>query len=323
MRSLAIFYLILFSTFSDYVVIATNSRMVWGDFLFYIFLGILCFSSGYLLSDRYHFYNLRQVFSFYYRRLARLYPFYWITLTIFLILDMIPFQTYLNNLLATNSIYFESLEILWFLSLILNFYLLFPFFTYHYHPWRALIILGLFYIIAWSIFEDLNIDFDNKLILFLPLFFLGIIVARHHVFNIFINQGLLPLAALFSIIVLANYHDQIALKDSVFEKIVPMMIAILGIPILYAIARILRVIFQKTQKTLGCPEIIRKAFNFMGYSSFSVYLLHRIVFNTGLEIYQPANDIKTLLYLGGGLLPITFLLAYGYQRSIDYMISKL
>lgn len=323
LRSLAILYLIILSILSEYVAAIANARILWQDFLFYISLGIICFSSGYLLGDRYYFSNVRQIFAFYYRRFTRLYPFYWITLTILLILDIIPSQIYLNNLTTTHSIYDEPLEILWLVSLILNLYLLFPLFTYHYNFGKIWIILSAFYTISWSILDDLNLDFNNKINLFLPVFVLGIVVARHQFLRTLIHHGFASVISMLVLVALGYFYDEVMMDDSILENFIPGMIAILGIPIFYRISRILRASYQKIQKIICHPQLITKILNFIGYSSFSAYLLHRIIFNTGLELYRPDHGIKTLLYLGAALLPITFLLAYGYQRSINYIISKL
>jgi peptidoglycan/LPS O-acetylase OafA/YrhL len=323
LRSLAILYLIIFGLLSDDVITISSFRVIESDFLFYISLGILCFSSGYLLSDRYHFSDIRQIFLFYCHRLTKLYPFYWITLTIFLILDMIPLQTYLNSLLTTHIVYVESLEILWLVSLILNLYLLFPLFAYHYHFGRILIILSAFYMVSWSIFDDLSIDFENsKLILFLPVFVLGSVVARHQFLRYWMYHRFVSMISILMIIILSRFYDKIFLENSILANLAPTIIAISGIPFLYAIAHFMRSIFQEIQRLNCYPKIITKIINFTGYSLFSTYLLHRIVLNAGLEIYHPPNDLKTLLYLGMGLLPTTVLIAYGYQRSIDYIVSK-
>ena len=58
------------------------------------------------------------------------------------------------------------------------------------------------------------------------------------------------------------------------------------------------------------------------YTSYVAYLLHRIAFHLGAQLYSPTEMVPALLYFECAVLPVTFLAAYGIQKGYDWILRK-
>ena len=67
----------------------------------------------------------------------------------------------------------------------------------------------------------------------------------------------------------------------------------------------------------------RRVIRLAAYSSFAMYLLHRITFGIGLSLYEPSTVATSLLYLVGVILPATGVASYAAQRAYDTIAAKV
>jgi peptidoglycan/LPS O-acetylase OafA/YrhL len=75
-------------------------------------------------------------------------------------------------------------------------------------------------------------------------------------------------------------------------------------------------------KTLA-PFLNNKLVFMLSYSSFSLYLVHRITFGIGRMLYYPQTVLSSIIYLAFVLLPITIAISYIFQMSYDNIIQKI
>ena len=59
----------------------------------------------------------------------------------------------------------------------------------------------------------------------------------------------------------------------------------------------------------------------LSYSSYALYLLHRVLFLLALELFFPRTAAGALGYLAGVVLPFTILVAYGVQLGYDRLLN--
>lgn len=307
LRAGAILYIVGFWHLLDYVQPSRLHKFAVTELLTYGVLGLFCFISGYLLANRYTLQNWKEVARFYQRRLLRLYPMYWIALVGFLSLGMIDQDIFLRTVFATNMIWFTSLPTLWFVALILTFYGITPLYLVRYSVLKTVgLTLGLYVLLLIPILLKLPY-IDYRFPLFLPAFAFGLAVGRHpQTRRWFGHPGILGAAIVGFVVAVIRFGQPLDAGILWFLVIDLAMIA--SIPCLWSIG---------DRITPLVPDHLR---SFLSYSSFAIYLVHRLVFRVGLLAYQPDTLYGTLFYLVVVLLPITIIIAYLFQRIYDAII---
>ncbi|MGF1570480.1 MAG: acyltransferase family protein [Nodosilinea sp.] len=308
LRSAALLYIIGFWHLSEYAAPHTFPERLTSGLVTYGVLGIFCFISGYLLTKHTRFHYPRQILHFYQKRWVRVYPMYLLTLTLFLSLNLIDGRTYLKSFFATNMIYYEPVMTLWFVSLILTLYLLLPLYVYRYSLSRTVFLtLGLS-LLFWLIATSGLPWIDHRLPLFLPIFVLGIMAAKHSSVYRLIRQPWFVLICACVLVALVALGANLPQEPLAKFTIVYGVMAI-SIPAYYGLAG-------------GLAKLNISSFlPFLTYSSFAAYLIHRIVFHFGVLVYQPLTPVSSWLYLVFFLLPLTLVLGYFYQKMYDFIVS--
>lgn len=69
-----------------------------------------------------------------------------------------------------------------------------------------------------------------------------------------------------------------------------------------------------------CPRVTSIIVN-ISYSSFCMYLFHRIIFNIMLDVYRPETDILILIYLYIIAVPIVIFASYFIQTRYDSLLN--
>jgi len=268
------------------------------------FLGLFAFLSGYLLSRRALFRSVRDVGSFYFRRLVRIYPLYLAALTGFLALKIVSTADYVRSALLLNTLLNTPLQTLWFISTIFVLYLLMPALVHRFSTIKTLLLTGILWGALMVIHHTTDLV-DERLPQYLVAFAAGIIVAKRPDVESWLREplasgaGMLVLVATFTLYPQAGDVLKVAVADATI---------LAAIPLFLHLGRLL------------ARWIPRPIVQFGSYTSFVAYLLHRISFHLGAQLYRPTGMVPALLYFECAVLPVTFLAAYGIQKGYDWLV---
>ena len=271
-------------------------------------LGLFVFLSGYLLASRYRLENLRDVGRFYLRRVVRIYPMYVMALAGFAWLDIIDWNTFSRSLFLANMFFGPKLLTLWFIAMIFVLYLIAPLYLYAYRGWRNLA-LTLVLFAGLLVLGLRGRGVNMNLPLYLPAFAAGIAVARTERLRNGLGNPWAAVAGLLCFLALFPLYRGI--KDPLQNVLVADLIIFSILPICWWAGRMLAQVLP------------RRPVLFLSYSSFCLYLTHRMVLHLGIVWYEPMTVGASVLYLWGVLLPAAILIAYGLQRLYDAAIDRL
>ena len=296
------------------------------DFILYISLGIIIYISGYFLSK--HNPNLdtkEKVMTFARKRLLRIYPLYLIALLLFILTyDMDTFEI-LSHVFLVNTIIGNSVETLWFVSMICLFYFLFPLIVYYSSIkkviLRSLIIFFLFNLLILFSFGNMTdhfIKINYRLIIFWPTFIFGVIIGTSERFSKMIERSnVILIGLLLSIIIIPIVtFDIIQIFSNNkwlnfgIDTYLWMSFTFFIIPCILFISRLI-------SKYVKNRFIIH-----MSYISFSLYLFHRIIFVSLLRVYEPESNPMKILYLYLVGTPLIIVFSYILQRFYNKCIYR-
>ncbi len=275
-----------------------------------ISLGMLIFISGYFLSKNYPSLNqLTEVSQFIKKRFLRIYPLYIISLIMFFVVfQEMNIINFVSHVFLVNLFFGYYSLTLWFVSLICFYYLLYIVMAFKYNNRKYYRIVAVLFSIL--ICEKIVLGvFNTSLVLYLPVFLFGINSARFD--KDFIKKIESPfwiaIQVLICCVLLCLYSYWPYKLRVLFQW---------G----FTITSIYPLLFfgKKITDLINKNKLIKN----LSYSTFCMYLFHRIIFTFVLTIYQPGSNWRTVLYLYAVGVPLTYLLAYSVQRSYDYLIDR-
>lgn len=270
-------------------------------------MGLLCFISGFMLSKRHIFDDSHEIVNYYKRRFFRIYPLYFVVLTIYLLMGIITIDTYWKSVLLTNMIIREPLLTLWFISMMFIFYAVVPIFLHNYSTIKALLLLVLLWggLMIVHHFTDL---IDLSLPLYIVPFVFGMIVARDTILKkVLENNQLLLFCTVTLLCVLWFFPPQ----TGIVQIIVLDIGLIASIPIFLPFGR-----YMSNQLPL-------KLIEFLSYASFLTYLSHRVLYALGGKLYHSPNKLIALFYYGCLVLPAMIVISYYLQLAYDKLMGEV
>jgi peptidoglycan/LPS O-acetylase OafA/YrhL len=140
---------------------------------------------------------------------------------------------------------------------------------------------------------------------YLVAFVAGILVAKRPEVESWLRE---PLAAGAGLLVLVATFTLYLQARGVLKVVVADAAILAAIPLLVHLGKLL-------DKWVPHPIV-----QLGSYISFVAYLLHRISFHLGAQLYNPTQMIPALLYFECAVLPVTFLAAYGIQKGYDWIL---
>jgi len=300
LRSFAILYIVGFWHLHPYY-----SRFT--SLLTYCVLGLFLYISGLLLSTQYRYDKLGNIFHYYKRRFFRIYPLFFISLTVFLLMGIIDRDTYFKSAFLTNMLIPKHLMTLWFITMLGIFYLIVPLFLYNYSCWKTILLMCL----CWAglvIIHSLTGCIDLRLPMYLVPFVLGIMTARSSA--IIINSAMRSryLQGLCGAVFLVALW-QYSVGHEVTQLIVVDMAIVSSIPLFISLSGLL---------TKWLPS---QLLEFISYASFVMYLSHKILFALSGKLYHSLNFLTQVFYYGCFVLPATIVLSYFIQLVYDKLIT--
>jgi peptidoglycan/LPS O-acetylase OafA/YrhL len=269
-----------------------------------IVLGLFAFVSGFLLARAPMRLRAPEIGRFYARRLLRIYPLYLLALLAFWVLGMADRSTALKAALGMSMVYGPAPPTLWFITMILEFYLVAP----------LLIALrgrpALFVLAALGLFGVAAVcgsaaNGDIRLAEYFPAFALGVYWANHGE-RTSMRTALWVCAAT----VAAWAWSLAAGSDPQYS--------LAGIPLVTCGG--LAAFLLAGRLTLSPHGALARAATLVSYASFAMYLFHRIVYKGLHALYDPASPGLGLAWLLLVGLPLVVLVSFLMQRACDALL---
>ena len=311
LRSLAMVYIVGFwhplaasHLFGD--LFYTNTTIL----LSFCFLGLFCFISGFLISKqrRAGFGSFKEVAAFYGRRVARLYPLYLLACVGFYATGLIPKEDFLAGISLSGAVRNINIMTLWFVNVIIVFYLLTPLLLFRFQWKRNLCLCLALYAVLIALAKGKCID--PRLAHYFVIYAAGVLLAQAARAQEWVRRQGWKLLPLFLIAGWLAMNKELV-HGKTLRFVLTDMAVLMSMPVLLALGRF-----------LACT-LHARLISWVSYSSFALYLFHRLIFNAAHAYYLPKELGSMLLYEVGVLLPISLVIAYGIQAAYDAIHTKL
>ena len=198
---------------------------------------------------------------------------------------------------------------LWYVTMILLFYILVPFLLYNYDVKKIILLSTIIFVFLTFLYWKTSF-INVRLLYYFPIFIFGLIVSRKNKLqSMFANYKVLAISVVFLAMVFSLFY----LNES-FHWFINILVIAFGIfaslPVIWALGKLCVNIFNK------------KIIQVVSYSSFCMYLTHRIIL-LGVNYYKPTSPVLSYLYLLCVWLPLIVLISYFVQRYYDLGIKKI
>ena len=272
--------------------------------LSFCFLGLFCFISGFLISKqrRTGFNNIKEVGRFYWRRLARLYPLYLLACIGFYTTGLIPKTDFLAGIFLSGAVLNINIMTLWFVNVIMIFYVLTPLLLFRFQMKRNFWLSCGIYAALFFLAKGRCID--PHLAHYFIIYAAGVLLAQSPRAQEWARlQGwkLLPVFLIIGWLAL----DKQLIHNKLHRFILTDIAVLASMPVLLMLGRVLAGIINA------------RLISIVSYSSFALYLFHRLIFNVAHAYYAPKTVGALAFYEIGVLLPIAIVIAYGIQAAYD------
>jgi peptidoglycan/LPS O-acetylase OafA/YrhL len=305
LRALSVLYIVGYWHLFNYVQGFPGYANLGTEGLKDIILGTFTFTSGYLLAGKALQLQWAEVFTFYRRRLLRIYPLYAAALLLFLMAGLTEKTVAVKGLLLISMFAPPAPPTLWFITMIMIFYLVAPLMIHTAErPFSFLVLCGLM-VAGLVVFHRLVNPLDLRILLYFPAFALGVAVARQPILRQGIQRGRWPLTLLA---LLSYLPFQVGSEGSLPGVGLLLPLTLIGTLVLFA----------QAEHYLGRrPNMLIFA---ISYASFCLYLFHRLVYKLLYTIYFPDAPLDQFIYLLGlgfsSALVLSYLIQKGYDQSL-------
>ena len=268
-----------------------------------IVLGAFALSSGYLLAQRDIGLSLREILSFYRRRLVRIYPLYLLAVLLFGIAGIATPVQVTHAALLTSMFAPPALPTLWFITMIMFFYLAAPFLIHVSGTAKGCLLLGGGALLLFVLYHVAINPVDVRMIMYFPAFLFGIVLHRQPAVQPFLTRWCwVPIALLAPGLALSVAGNEVSIAGALSK-----------VPFILAGASALLVCANRFAR-----GAYSRAVYFVSYASFCIYLFHRVVFKYTIDFYFPEDGAYQVLYLLAFSLSATIMLSYLAQKAYDH-----
>lgn len=304
-RAIGMLYIIAAWHVADYTSIL--SLEPYGEYVTYGVLGMFMFVSGWLLDAKYAVSEKVNIKHFAKKRVLRLMPLYLIALVAFYFSGGINTKTLLLALFGLSSFIPPQPPTLWFVSLIIDFYLLFPFLSYRKHHFSYLV-FGIVYLSIY-ILCIVSPNIDKRFLLYFPCFYAGILFDRYRLMQYLLKWHVfIGSIGLFCVCIWL---------DSVINTRIVRLVNTTIISLAFT-----NVLIYLSD--LMTRLSITKIFTMLAYSSMAAYMFHRQIIGVFRRfLIWPEDGIVRLLFLLLICVPVVLLGGYLIQLGYDYIIKRL
>jgi peptidoglycan/LPS O-acetylase OafA/YrhL len=294
-------------------------------------LGLFIFMSGYLLYATTSNLKSGNIFSFYKKKLIRIYPLYLIALiSFFITFELIfkdigfdfalpfkaSFTSYLIHFLGAQVLlapeYVTPILTLWYIGLILLYYLLYPVLVIKSRNLNDIVLRSIFIVVIFAALHVLFNIIEVRFFYYYFVFITGIISSHKNIFSNMNFSRFIPIMLILYISTFPVFRRMSSLN--IFGEI--FIIYMLVVPFIFLTYYAGRKISQISSVRL------QNFFLLVSTSSYCVYLFHRpilaLFYSAGLMLNPYIGGLAVLL-LG---IPATFVIGYYIQISESKLLHK-
>lgn len=262
-------------------------------------MAALFFASGYLLSTTNAISNAHDVVVFAKKRVLRILPLYVVALA------TIPFHASAwrkaSMLIGINNFMGFTLSTLWFVSVLIVFYMLFPIMEFlKRRELRYALLLALI-VEAFFVVGSRFLGFEARMLYYFPFFVLGVAAADSKMTERQMFFVAIPVVAVYFLLRLMGWLDG-----------VEVVLRPLRFFVILVVAYITSMLFP-----------FRRFWGMLAYASFCAYLFHRQIYDVFLHKWFHLPDGLWRCLLIYALVPLTFVAGYciqfGYDRVLRYI----
>jgi peptidoglycan/LPS O-acetylase OafA/YrhL len=302
LRAVCILYVVGYWHLIPYTTALPGYSNWFTEGLKYVAMATFVFCSGFLLGRHDVTLDRRGLLSFYQRRLLRIYPLYLVALILFGLVGLASLTQIINGALLISMFNPPAMPTLWFITMIMVFYLIAPLLIRCAGNPLAIILAGGALFLALIAEHLLVKQIDLRILMYLPIFVLGILYRRQPTLRGLLERYKWVLLLLMALMLpLSRVGNEWSLTGAI--TIVP-LILVSG-PAMFLFA-------DRVASLLHGPTIA-----FLAYASFGFYLFHRLVFKAAIALYFPGQGWDQVMYLLLVAVPISILVGYGVQRGYD------
>lgn len=301
-RAISMLYIIGFWHLFAYTELI--NRMPYGEYLKNATLATFIFISGNLLAKKYLIKDFNTLRTYLIKRIIRLLPLFALALFSYYIVGFITLKTAILSLTGFSTFFPPRPPTLWFVSMILIFYYLFPILSGRKILAQILIaasILGIAFLA-----DKYFLQIDRRFFYYWPCFVAGIILGRFNL-NRYL-ESLWILLTMFIVFVgssIIHLIDYGAFPQWLYRSAISLTGAFLVLSLAQLLSRL---------------SILERVGYVMSYLSMSAYLFHRQILDLIEKfVYWPDDGLFRVFYLVIFCLPIILLVGYMIQKVYDVL----
>jgi peptidoglycan/LPS O-acetylase OafA/YrhL len=272
----------------------------------YVALATFVFCSGLLLARQEVGLSPRALWSFYRSRLLRIYPLYLLSLVLFGVFGIASLEQVVEGALLLSMLTPSAMPTLWFVTMIMLFYLLAPWLIRCADQLPSALLAGSVLLTLLIVVHLWLRPIDLRLLVYLPVFMLGILYRRQRGLAGLVARWRWPLAVLLGLMLPLS---RVGNEWSVLGALTLVPLAGAGALVMIAFSESI------------ARRVHGSSIRFLAYASFGLYLAHRLVFKGVIAIYFPVDGWVQVGYLLLSALPLSMLLGYCAQRIYDHFLD--
>lgn len=288
----------------------TNAFPHYFNFITYnltlIVLAVFVFISGFLVSGSPNAEHENKTLVFYQRKLLRIFPLYLVALIVFYVFGINNEIVTLKAVFLTSMLFKPAPTTLWFITMIMLFFALVPLLIHASKNLKLFLLVSILFILFFALMEFLFNSVDHRIFIYFPIFCYGIYYSRSE--RMFSGK---QLKFILGVCLIAMLGMTIQNKPEWLVTINECIVASTGAILVFTFAR------NRAKKFVPNKLILIASF-----SSFSMYLFHRPLYEVLKNVYFPADGMWQILYLYFCLV-IIVLVSWWIQFVYDRCLKAL
>ena len=296
-----------------------SSHILLGSEITASVMGIFMFFSGYFLS-KYQTENLKDVFSFYKKRLSRFYILYLLSIVSLYIRGLFTIKPWFKNNLhillscfGLSSFYNPNVGTLWFMSMLMFFYVITPIINIKKNIyWKVFI--GITFLLLFITYDYYCANqLDNRFIYLYILYLLGLFIPHFFIDIIKKKWYCLIIGFLTFWNIASNpYIDNQTINKTIYS------IGFLLFTI--CLIELSSLVYKKIVNVESLPiKIITK----LSFCSLAIYLFHRQIYQILLIIFNKLHFNINIYILYFVFVPTAYITSYMIQHLYDIAYNKV
>lgn len=309
LRGMSTVYIVGFWHMGDYTRAIPGYKNILTTRFTWVILGIYVLISGYFLGSKKLSLSKESILYFYKRRLIRVYPLYLIAVILFTVFHLSDIQVSIKAVFVISMFLQPTPLTLWFITMIIVFYIASPLIIVGCQRKSISgLILGCSLIcIIMMIYAHNTKLLDIRILLFFPVFVLGVLAANKKTY--FLEKKYI-LIILFILSVCISF---IKIPSNEFNSLRYILLITFGSYLFFSI-------FKEIPALSGKAYTI---FYSLSYSSYCMYLFHRLFYMHLTRLYFPESPYLQVLYLVMFCLPCIIICSFFIQKAYDFSVKLL